>query len=98
MEKQIKYRVIYTNGMQMNGHIQQKHILKKMQDFEKEAVVVMQKTNCDHVLYGAKIYDEYGNIKAVDFCLRPMSDDEFYRVAGKGRGVMIYAVHNHNRV
>ena len=47
-----------------------------------------------HVLYAVKIYNTEDELTAVQFYMNPMSDVEFEKVAGKGRGTMIYALHS----
>ena len=66
-------------------------------DFEKDAVEVLRKTDADHVLYAIKIYDASDKLKAVQFFMNPMSDEDFYKMAGKGRGTLVYALHNRKR-
>lgn len=44
--------------------------------------------------YAVKIYNTEDELTAVQFYMNPMSDEEFSKVAGKGRGTMIYALHS----
>ena len=46
------------------------------------------------MLYAVKIYNTEDELTAVQFYMNPMSDEEFSKVAGKGRGTMIYALHS----
>ena len=40
----------------------------------------MDETGADHVVYGMKIYED-GHLKEARFYLKPMSEEEFDRVA-----------------
>lgn len=60
----------------------------------RRAAELMKTNNADHVLYGCKIYND-NQLVAVQFYMEPLSDEDFYRITGKARNVMIYALHNH---
>lgn len=49
------------------------------------------------MLYGIKIYGTDDRLKTVQFYMNPMEDEEFYRLTGRVRNAMIYALHNHSK-
>ena len=67
---------------------------KTLLSFENSAAETLRRTGADHVLYAVKIYNTEDELTAVQFYMNPMSDVEFEKVAGKGRGTMIYALHS----
>lgn len=97
MGRQIKYSVIHDDGYQQSGYTPLAMVPDHLAKFEREAAQILERTDCDHVLYGTKVYNEFGDLVAIQFSLRAMTDQEFYRIAGRGRGVLIYALHNHRR-
>lgn len=84
-----------TTGCIQRGEMPVSQIQKELLWFEREAAKKMKETGADHVLYGTKIYDSNDRLVTVQFCVQPMTDEEFYRLTGKARNVMIYALHNH---
>lgn len=84
-----------TAGCIRRGKMTVSQIQKALLQFEKRAAEKIKETGADHVLYGTKIYDSNDRLVTVEFCMRPMTDEEFYRLTGKARNVMIYALHNH---
>ncbi len=67
---------------------------KELQKFEREAAKILKETDADHVLYGVKEYDGDGDLEAVRFYLKPMSEQEFEdRVVKNCTGMTVYAVH-----
>lgn len=68
-------------------------VLPEIQKTELKAAAVLRKTGADHVLYGLKVYGDSGELVEVQFYLWPMSEKEFDRLATKGRGNLIYALH-----
>lgn len=72
-------------------------VTKVLQSFERDAAEKLKTTGADHVLYAVKIYGADDQLTAVQFYMNPMSDEEFYRITGKVRGALIYALHNHRR-
>lgn len=71
------------------------NVQRELLRFERQAAQKMRETKADHVLYGTKIYDKQDHLIMIEFCVQPMKDQEFYRLTGKARNVMIYALHNH---
>lgn len=84
-----------TTGCIRKGEMPISQIQKELLWFERQAAKEMKETGADHVLYGTKIYDNSDRLVTVQFCVLPMNDEEFYRLTGKARNVMIYALHNH---
>lgn len=72
-------------------------IPKLIQNFEKSAARLMERTGADHVLYACKIYNADDSLVAVQFYEQPMDDETFYRITGKVRGALIYALHNRRK-
>ena len=66
---------------------------KVLHGFERDAAEKLKATGADHVLYAAKIYGVNDTLATVQFYMNPMSDEEFYKVTGKVRGAVIYALH-----
>ena len=69
-------------------------IPRLLHNFEREAADVMRRTGADHVLYACKIYDGDDSLVAVQFYEEPLDDETFYKITGKVRGALIYALHN----
>lgn len=86
-----------TTGCIQRGEMPVSQIQKELLWFDRQAVKKMKETGADHVLYGTKIYDNNDRLVTVQFCMQPMTDEEFYRLTGKARNVMIYALHNHRK-
>lgn len=86
-----------TTGCIRKGKMSISEIQKELLKFERDAAEKMRETGADHVLYGTKIYDNNDRLVTVQFCIQPMSDKEFYRLTGKTRNALIYAIHNHRR-
>lgn len=86
-----------TTGCRFRSRERLVDIPKILRLFEREAAELMKKTGADHVLYACKIYDADDNLVAVQFYNEPMDDETFDRVTRQVRGVLIYALHNHNR-
>ena len=81
-----------AGGMVVVGQMPVKDIQKNLQDFEKKAKEILEKSGADHVVYGLKEYNDDGTLDEVRFYLQPMDEQEFDRVAGM-RGVQVYALH-----
>lgn len=81
-----------AGGMVAVGQMPVKDIQKNLQDFEKKAKEILDKSGADHVVYGLKEYNDDGTLDEVRFYLQPMDEQEFDRVAGM-RGVRVYALH-----
>lgn len=79
-------------GMVAVGQMPVKDIQKNLQEFEKKAREILEKSGADHVVYGLKEYNDDGTLDEVRFYLQPMDEQEFDRVAGM-RGVQVYALH-----
>ena len=86
-----------TTGCIRRGKMSLPEVQKELLWFERQAAKEMKETGADHVLYGTKIYDNDNRLVTVQFCVQPMTDEEFYRLTGKARNVMIYALHNHHK-
>lgn len=97
MGRTISWSIRDTVGCIRRGQMPLSQIPKVLQSFEKDAAKEMKKTGADHVLYAVKIYGVDGQLATVQFYMNPMSDEEFYKITGKVRGAIIYALHNHNR-
>lgn len=93
----VKWSLWDTTGCKQRGEIELAQIPGVMRSFEHEAARIMKRTGVDHVLYGIKIYDQNDRLKTVQFYMNPMNDDEFYRLTGRVRNAMIYALHNHGK-
>lgn len=90
----IRWSMKDTTGCVRRGKLPLSQLPRVLLDFEKDAAEVLRKTDADHVLYAIKIYDASDKLKAVQFFMNPMSDEDFYKMAGKGRGTLVYALHN----
>ena len=93
----IRWSMKDTTGCVRRGKLPLSQLREVLLDFEKDAAEGLRKTDADHVLYAIKIYDASDKLKAVQFFMNPMSDEDFYKMAGKGRGTLVYALHNRKR-
>lgn len=84
-----------TTGCIQRWQMSLPEIQKELLWLERQAAKEMKETGADHVLYGTKVYDNDDRLVTVQFCMRPMTDEEFYRLTGKARNVLVYALHNH---
>lgn len=91
----VTWSIRNVNGCVRKGQMTAEQIQEELLCFKKKAVKKMQETGEDHVLYGTKIYDCNDRLVTIQFCTRPMSDEEFYRLTRNAKNVMIYALHNH---
>lgn len=94
MGKMINWSMKDTNGCVQRGQMFLSQLPKILLSFENSAAETLRRTGADHVLYAVKIYNTADELTAVQFYMNPMSDEEFSKVAGKGRGTMIYALHS----
>lgn len=90
MGKMINWSMKDTNGCVQRGQMFLSQLPKILLSFENSAAETLRRTGADHVLYAVKIYNTADELTAVQFYMNPMSDEEFSKVAGKGRGTMIY--------
>lgn len=93
----VKWSLRDSTGCKQRGEIELAQIPGELLRFEREAARIMKRTGADHVLYGIKIYDQDNRLETVQFYMNPMDDDEFYRLTGRVRNAMIYALHNHKK-
>ncbi|WP_308783250.1 hypothetical protein [Blautia caecimuris] len=96
MGKMINWSMKDTNGCVQRGQIPLSQLPKILLSFENSAAETLRRTGADHVLYAVKIYNTEDELTAVQFYMNQMSDEEFSKVAGKGRGTMVYALHSRN--
>lgn len=75
------------------GQMRRSEIAQELRKFELEAQKLLKKTGADHVLYGAKWYDENGLVSKVSFYMEPMIEEQFEKDVARLTGVQIYAVH-----
>lgn len=68
-------------------------VLPDIQKAEQKASKVLKETGADHVLYGMKIYDEYGRLQMVHFYMWSMQEKEFDKLATRSRNALVYALH-----
>lgn len=94
MGKMINWSMKDTNGCVQRGQMFLSQLPKILLSFENSAAETLRRTGADHVLYAVKIYNTADELTAAQFYMNPMSDEEFSKVAGKGRGTMIYALHS----
>ena len=94
MGKRMNWSMKDTNGCVQRGQMFLSQLPKILLSFENSAAETLRRTGADHVLYAVKIYNTADELTAVQFYMNPMSDEEFSKVAGKGRGTMIYALHS----
>lgn len=93
MGKTIRWSMKDPAGCVQRGQMPLSQLPGILRDFENSAAETLRRTGADHVLYAVKIYNTEDELTAVQFYMNPMSDEEFSKVAGKGRGTMIYALH-----
>lgn len=94
----VKWSLMDTTGCKQRGEIELAQIPSTLLWFEREAAKIMERTGAAHVLYGIKIYGADDCLKTVQFYMKPMEDEEFYRLTGRVRNAMIYALHNHSKI
>lgn len=94
MGKTIRWSMKDLAGCVQRGQMPLSQLPGILRDFENSAAETLRRTGADHVLYAVKIYNTEDELTAVQFYMNPMSDEEFSKVAGKGRGAMIYALHS----
>lgn len=94
MGKTIRWSMKDLAGCVQRGQMPLSQLPGILRDFENSAAETLRRTGADHVLYAVKIYNTEDELTAVQFYMNPMSDEEFSKVAGKGRGTMIYALHS----
>lgn len=94
MGKTIRWSMKDPAGCVQRGQMPLSQLPGILRDFENSAAETLRRTGADHVLYAVKIYNTEDELTAVQFYMNPMSDEEFSKVAGKGRGTMIYALHS----
>ena len=82
-----------TTGCIRRGQVELSRIPAMIVSQEMDAAEMLKATGADHVLYAAKIYGVNDTLATVQFYMNPMSDEEFYKVTGKVRGAVIYALH-----
>lgn len=92
--RDIRWSMKDSTGCVQRGKMPLSQLPKILLDFENSAAETLRRTGADHVLYAAKIYNTADELTAVQFYMNPMSDEEFYKMAGKGRGTLIYALHS----
>lgn len=76
------------------GQMRRSEIAQELRKFELEAQKLLKETGADHVLYGAKWYDENGLVTKVSFYMEPMIEEQFEKDVTRLTGVQIYAVHS----
>lgn len=94
MGKTIRWSMKDPAGCVQRGQMPLCQLPGILRDFENSAAETLRRTGADHVLYAVKIYNTEDELTAVQFYMNPMSDEKFSKVAGKGRGTMIYALHS----
>lgn len=92
MGKTIRWSMKDLAGCVQRGQMPLSQLPGILLDFENSAAETLRRTGADHVLYAVKIYNTEDELTAVQFYMNPMSDEEFSKVAGKGRGTMIYGI------
>lgn len=97
MGKMVTCSLRDTTGCRFRSRERLADIPKMLQNFERDAVVLMKRTGAAHVLYACKIYDADDSLVEVQFYNEPMDDKTFERVTGKVRGALIYALHNRRK-
>lgn len=90
MGKTIRWSMKDPAGCVQRGQMPLSQLPGILRDFENSAAETLRRTGADHVLYAVKIYNTEDELTAVQFYMNPMSDEEFSKVAGKGRGTMVY--------
>ena len=84
----VKWSLRDSTGCKQRGEIELAQIPGELLRFEREAARIMKRTGADH---------QDDCLKTVQFYMNPMNDDEFYRLTGRVRNAMIYALHNHRK-
>ena len=93
MSRWIRWSQWSEDGMIGFGQMPGESVEKNLQEFEKEAKKLLEKTGADHVLYGVKDYDETGSLEEVRFYLIAMTDEEFEKDVASKSGLTVYALH-----
>lgn len=94
MGKLIRWSMKDPAGCIQRGQMSLSQLPGILLSFENSAVETLRRTGSDHVLYAVKIFNAADELMAVQFYMNPMSDEEFHKLAGRGRGTMVYALHN----
>lgn len=94
MGKMIRWSMKDPAGCIQRGQMSLSQLPGILLSFENSAAETLRRTGSDHVLYAVKIYNAADELTAVQFYMNPMSDEEFHKLAGRGRGTMVYALHN----
>lgn len=94
VERNIRYNRYEAGAPRNCGVMPVKLVNSFMVRQGQRAAELMRASNADHVLYGCKVYKE-DQLAAVQFYMEPLTDEEFYRITGRARNVLIYALHNH---
>ncbi len=81
------------NGCVNFGQMKLKDVDKNLAEFSKEARKFLEESGADHILYGAKLFDDSGELEEVKFYMTAMTDEQFESEAANKKGVMIYAHH-----
>ena len=92
--KMIRWSMKDPAGCIQRGQMSLSQLPGILLSFENSAAETLRRTGSDHVLYAVKIYNAADELTAVQFYMNPMSDEEFHKLAGRGRGTMVYALHN----
>lgn len=92
--KDIKWSMKDSTGCVQRGKLPLSQLPGILLSFENSAAETLRRTGADHVLYAVKIYNSVDELMAVQFYMNPMSDEEFYKMVGKGRSTLIYALHS----
>lgn len=66
---------------------------KWLLEYEKLAKEELIKTGADHVIYGAKEYDENDELQSVRFYMITYNDKDFYELTSHLPNMRIYALH-----
>ena len=88
-------------GVFASGYILKSEVEGQLQRFEKQAKRVLEETEADHVIYGAKVYsnltdedcDKRSALTEVRFYMLALNDEDFYRRTNAVRNEVIYALH-----
>lgn len=80
-----------------SGRMRRSEIAQTLRKFELEAQKLLKETGADHVLYGAKWYDENGLVSKVSFYMEPMIEEQFEKNVARLADVQVYAVHARKR-
>lgn len=90
MGKMIRWSMKDPAGCIQRGQMSLSQLPGILLSFENSAAETLRRTGSDHVLYAVKIYNAADELTAVQFYMNPMSDEEFHKLAGRGRGTMVY--------